>query len=46
MKEIIEPVKFMNTDPNSHSKKLERLSTEKLEELTDFYVRIMCDNNE
>lgn len=38
--EILEPVKFINRDPNSPRMKLSRLSEEELGELIDRYERI------
>jgi len=44
--EILEPVRFINTDPYSIRKRFERLSTEELEKLTDFYTRIGSDDEQ
>ena len=40
IEEIVGPVRFMNTDMNSSRKRLERMSTEELEDLAAFYERI------
>lgn len=41
MNEILEPVKFINRDPNSIQMRLSRLSDEELKETINLYERII-----